>query len=249
MQTWTAHNIEMRDGSRTMPGRPLLEDTEEFKALLRTAQILAPVGSGDPPRVVDLGCLEGGYSVGFARAGYEVVGIEGREANVGACRIVEEDLGLANLEFVQADARDVESFGRFDLALVLGILYHLDRPVQFLQTLGRVVGRAVLIHTHYARSDTAGPYKLGPMEENERKRGRWFSESKEGSTESLKDDRWAALDNTRSFWLERQTLLQTIRDAGFAGVYEQYDFQENIEHGEFIDREHRSLFVGVKSPT
>jgi len=33
-------------------------------------------------KIVDLGCLEGGYSVEFARNGYDVLGMEIREINI-----------------------------------------------------------------------------------------------------------------------------------------------------------------------
>src|ERR671937_236393 len=91
---FTAHNIELPDGTQTMPGEPLLREWGICTAALRTLRALVPVREGAAPRVVDLGCLEGGYAVEFARAGYDVIGIEGRQSNVDKCEYVAAALEL-----------------------------------------------------------------------------------------------------------------------------------------------------------
>ena len=102
---FTAHNIELPDGTQTKPGEPLLREWGICTAAMRTLEALVPLGEGAPPRVVDLGCLEGGYSVEFARAGYDVIGIEGRRSNIEKCEYVAAALDLPNLRFVCDDAR------------------------------------------------------------------------------------------------------------------------------------------------
>jgi hypothetical protein len=48
-------------------------------------------------RIADLGCLEGGYSVEFARLGYQTLGLDVREANIEVCRYVKSRVALPNL--------------------------------------------------------------------------------------------------------------------------------------------------------
>ena len=152
---FTAHNILLPDGSRTIQDKPLLCDEEQCKAFLRTIKAGFPDRSPQTIRIVDLGCLEGGYSVEFARHGYEVLGIEVREENFANCQYVAEKLQLANLRFVCDDVRNVEKYGMFDVIFCCGLLYHLDAPVSYLQTLGRISRRMLILHTHYAQAKSA----------------------------------------------------------------------------------------------
>lgn len=147
---FTAHNILLSDGSTTIPGQQLLCESEQCVAFLRTIKAFFPNRSPDTIHIVDLGCLEGGYSVEFARHGYNVIGIEVRDANIERCRAVAEDLNLPNLRFVQDDVRNVASYGEFDVAFCCGLLYHLDAPVSFLMNLGSVTRNLLILHTHFA---------------------------------------------------------------------------------------------------
>jgi 16S rRNA G1207 methylase RsmC len=49
-------------------------------------------------RIADLGCLEGGYAVEFARMGFQTVGIEVRDTNIAACNFVKANTNLPNLD-------------------------------------------------------------------------------------------------------------------------------------------------------
>ena len=62
---FTAHNIVFGDGTCTRPGFPPLESGGIFQAALRDLKLFTTPGA----TVADLGCLEGGYAAGFARAG------------------------------------------------------------------------------------------------------------------------------------------------------------------------------------
>ncbi len=77
-------------------------------------------------------------AVELARLGANVVGIEGREANLAKARFAKEALSLENPEFHQDDVRNLskEKYGRFDVVLCLGILYHLNRQTFFISWRG-----------------------------------------------------------------------------------------------------------------
>jgi len=65
---FTAHNIRLDDGSFTKPEQPWqMEDLPLLKFTKQFLRMLFPDGAAGK-RVVDLGCLEGGYSVELARA-------------------------------------------------------------------------------------------------------------------------------------------------------------------------------------
>ena len=58
----------------------LLGRSEMWKSIERSLELFIPQGSElrSGMRVVDLGCLEGGYALEFARMGFETLGIEAR---------------------------------------------------------------------------------------------------------------------------------------------------------------------------
>ncbi|MGB9223237.1 MAG: SAM-dependent methyltransferase, partial [Mycobacterium sp.] len=76
---FTAHNIRLDDGTFTKP-----ESTHsmvDHPWFISARGILETVFPGDKSklRLADVGCLEGGYAVEFARMGFRVLGIEVRE--------------------------------------------------------------------------------------------------------------------------------------------------------------------------
>lgn len=210
-----------------------------MKAIFRSLRLA--FGDRDPKtiRVADLGALEGGYGVECARAGYNTLLIEGRQENFDRCLYVADRLALPNLDLVLDDARNLRDHGRFDAVLCLGLLYHMDRPAEFLRTIGAQTNRLLLVQTHYAPEDesTVGPFRLGPLATNEGQRGRWLAEG---------IDQWSAVGNNQSFWLTRDHLFHSIQDAGFPAVYEQRDFLGHQVEDDYIRRWSRSLFMGVK---
>jgi SAM-dependent methyltransferase len=234
---FTAHNIELPDGSETAPGEPLIGVEPASQSYLRTIRLFCP----PPARVADLGCLEGGYAVHFARAGYDVLGIEGKEDNFSTCEWVADRVKLPNLRFVLDDVRNIREYGSFDAILCAGLLYHLDQPVAFLHTLGDVTTRLLIISTNYA---TEGGRELDvypladELVEHEGKLGRWYEEDSPGP--------WTAVGNKRSFWLERRHLLQTMIEAGFPIVFEQFDGLGHVVENRIIEDRLIACFVGAK---
>jgi len=78
-------------------------------------------------RILDLACLDGQFAIEFAMYGANVVGIEGREANIQKAIFAKDVLKLPNLEFIQDDVRNIsrKKYGEFEIILCSGILYHL----------------------------------------------------------------------------------------------------------------------------
>lgn len=245
--TFTAFNIVLDDGTETKPelGMPM-SNSPWLLAVKRCLHALYPGGFAGL-RIADLGCLEGGYSVEFARMGFsEALGIEARPSNFANCMFVKQRVNLPNLTFVQDDVWNLPRYGMFDVIFCGGILYHLDAPRRFLELMAATARKAVLINTHFATVAPISVYGLSDLEENEGLPGRWFTEPP-----AAEDNKWAAWGNTRSFWIQREYLVQAIRDAGFPMVFEQYDLlgddiAASMTAG-YYKTENRGLFVGVKA--
>lgn len=163
-------------------------------------------------RVLDLGCNDGGFSIELARLGVrEVIGIEGREANLTSGLATQRNEGLSQVKFVISDVRDfsVKEYGEFDVVLCLGLLYHLDVPdlFEFVRTVAAACRGYAIIETQIGLAPKATVASNGSTY-----RGLWYAEdvSRPG----------ASLDNPRSFWLTKPSLLNLLADAGFTSVSE-----------------------------
>ena len=232
-QAWTAHNLELAPGVWTLPGQNgFLETNMYLKAIQRVLALLYGPRLA-PLRVADLGCLEGGFSVAFAREGAEVLGMEARPDNLEKCALAGAQLGTDRLSFVAGDVKDftAEAFGTFDVVLALGILYHLDDPVRWIQQVAAATRGVLFLDTHFAPEGADLPEELddrlralGPLTtapSTTMLRGRWFQEF---TTEEQRNAMpWASWSNPASFWLTKQSLLCCAWEAGFDCLWEIHD--------------------------
>ena len=117
MDEFTAHNIRFPSGHCTIPGEPILAEIPQALAVRRTLDV-AFAGRVSGKSLVDLGCLEGGWTVEFARAGFEALGIDARKVNIEKCEYVAEQMNLPNLRFSLDDVLNIEQDGQFRRGLL-----------------------------------------------------------------------------------------------------------------------------------
>lgn len=94
-------------------------------------------------RVLDLGCNAGFWSLKAVEHGCDfVLGIDGRSMHIDQANFVFEARGIdeARYRFQRGNVfdLDVEHVGHFDIVLCLGLLYHVSRHVELLQTISAV---------------------------------------------------------------------------------------------------------------
>jgi SAM-dependent methyltransferase len=160
-------------------------------------QLLALVPAG---RCIDLGAGHGRFAARAAAAGWEVVAVDARTDRFPA---------LPDVEFVQADVRDVD-LAEFDLVLCLGLWYHLTLVDQQ-ALLTRAGGVPLLIDTHLATGVHDDPSVLSDSVSVEGYEGVWY---REGPVEDL----LASWGNERSFWHTQPSLLRLLERHGYAVV-------------------------------
>ena len=246
---FTAHNILLDNGEFTKPEIILTAQQHWMLSFKKVLTLVFPK-NWENYRVVDLGCLEGGYSVEIARMGFDTVGIEARDVNYNCCAFVKENVDLPNLQFVKDDVRNVADYGPFDAAFCCGLLYHLDKPKEFLETLSQQTKTLLYLQTHFSTiSHKSSQFKLSRLTENEGLKGRWFKEHRKHTTlEEQEDNRWASYGNYTSFWLTREEIIETIYQVGFNTVFEQFDSyggKMRTELTEYNDSL-RGTFVGIR---
>jgi SAM-dependent methyltransferase len=252
MMTFTAHNIRLADGTETFPeAQCLVEDGGRFRAARRMLNLVFPGGVAGKT-IADLGCLEGGYAVGFARLGMNATGFEIRESNFKNCLYVQSMLKLTNLSFVNADVNHIDNYGVFDAIWACGIFYHLDEPRSFLEKAAKACRKVIFLETHFTyeeRTPAADYWNLSELCEHQGMKGRWFQEHEDVPREQLESMKWTAWKNRRSFWLQKEHLLDLIHTVGFEVVLEQYDVMPDIlgEMKSYYHGVDRGLFVGIRS--
>ena len=157
-------------------------------------------------RILDLGCLDGIFSIEFAQQGAKTIGIEIREANIKKAIFCKEVLNLNNLEFRQEDARNIsiESHGMFDAIICSGLLYHLTASdaIELISKMFDMSHKVVVIDTHIA---------LEPitrfLNDNNEYWGVLMAEHGENDSKLIKEHRlWSSWNNNHSFWFTRPSV-------------------------------------------
>jgi hypothetical protein len=156
------------------------------------------------------------------------------------------------------------------------LFYHLDKPREFLDALSRVTKRVLILQTHFSEAKDSPSFihprrlrralsrifplantattthKLSFLTEHEGLPGRWFPEFRnERAFRDRANRRWASWNNRASFWIQREYLVQAIRDAGFDLVMEQFDalgadIALEMTKGSYRTSG-RSTFIGIKT--
>jgi SAM-dependent methyltransferase len=232
---WTAHNIYLGNGVYTCEPDAFGDELLIARSVVQNVSDLAgrPI---EELRVADLGCLEGLFAVEFAIRGADVVAIDIREVHLTKARFAKDALRLDRLQLILDDVRNfsLEKYGRFDVVLALGILYHLDLDDVFalLGNLSAMTNIAIL-DTHVAvGSETPGHHMVHPdspglselvtiRRDGRDYTGRWFAEHPQAaSPEEQKARPWASMGNIASFWLTPASLVNALTDTGFTTVCE-----------------------------
>lgn len=202
-------------------------------------------------RVLDLGCLDGIFSIEFALHGAQTVGVEIRESNIQKAIFCKEVLGLDKLEFRQEDVRNIslDTYGKFDAIICSGILYHLPAidAIKLVKTMFDMVKRVVVIDTHVSLI----PEECIKYDGMEYWGDTYREHAENASAETKEKVLWASSDNPTSFWFTRPSLVNIMSEAGFSSIYECFHPMHvvpagaNFEHAG-INAQDRCTFVAVK---
>lgn len=271
---FTSHSILLSDGSTVGQDKILLADSKVWESIKKTIYLFLPPEIYDykKMRVADLGCLEGAYSVEFAKMGFQTIGIEARQENIDKCNFLKSDLKLDNFSFFKDDVRNLHNYGKFDIILNYGLLYHLDTPVNFLKECFECNTKLLFLNTHFAplvdiryelgpvNKYFIGPvqkktklfeftknYRLSPLTQNEGYYGRWYREWNEKSSKNkIEKLRLASYNNYRSFWLLKTELTKSLHTIGYSHVFEQFDYKGDIMSDDYTEKYNRAMFVAIK---
>ncbi|MDQ6841842.1 MAG: class I SAM-dependent methyltransferase [Actinomycetota bacterium] len=219
---FTAHRMDLGGGEQTIAD----DRGEDPLCALSTAALGLALGGFAGQRVLDLGSLEGGFTIAFARLGAsEAIGVEARELNLRRANWARDRLGVARASFQRGDVIELGSMGlgTFDAVFASGILYHLTDPFTFVEKVFTMTRDVALFDTNVALP-AVNNHDTGPLITREhgghRYEGRVFTEFPEppGALD-LEAAVWSAWGNTNSFWLTERSLVELLDAVGFTYLH------------------------------
>ena len=100
-------------------------------------------------RLLEIGCTAGHYTMMLARQGYSVVGLDISADSVRAAQALARSLGLTQIDFIAADAEDMQGVpdNSFDGVFSFSTLRYVPNPIRSLCEIWRVLrpgGKAVV---------------------------------------------------------------------------------------------------------
>lgn len=215
----------LRDGRELEIAGDWLPDVHATRERLIEPTVRAALeAAGEGATALDLACNEGWFSHRLLDWGAsKVVGVDVREVNVERATMLRDHYGIPpeRLELVQGDVfeLDPEALGRFDVVLLLGLIYHVEDPTKVIR-LARACTKAVCaIETQLTTHDEPIRFGAGRPEMYREAPGSFAVLVEEGPEvmSSL-----ASTGTVLSLIPNRAALVDMVRVAGF----ETWEFPE-----------------------
>ena len=110
-------------------------------------------------KILDVGCNCGGFSFAAAKYGAkEVIGIDSDQKNINQANAISRYLKISNVTFKKLAVENLnkEFFGKFDVCILAGILYHLESPMNIMKIISKITKSTIMVdcHVHYSSNTT-----------------------------------------------------------------------------------------------
>lgn len=126
--------------------------------MIEPAVRAALADAGPNATALDLACSEGYFGQRLLEWGAQrVVGMDIRAQNVRRAELIRDHFGIAEsrLSFQQGDVFDIDpdTLGRFDVVLLLGLIYHVEDPVGAVRLARRLTRSLCVIESQLTRQN------------------------------------------------------------------------------------------------
>jgi tRNA (mo5U34)-methyltransferase len=113
-------------------------------------------GSLAGKRILDLGCNAGFWSLLAVENGCDFVqGIDGRQKNIDQANFVfnVKEIDKKKYQFTQGNVFDIDytHWGNFNIVFLLGLIYHLGKPMELLERISKINPDILVIDTRLSR--------------------------------------------------------------------------------------------------
>lgn len=99
---------------------------------------------------IDIACHQGWFATQLAQwQADDVLAIDARAEHVADTTLIRDALALSTLRVVQSDVHALQpaELGKFDLVLMLGLIYHLENPIGALRTARALTRHMCVVET------------------------------------------------------------------------------------------------------
>jgi hypothetical protein len=179
------------------------------------------IGGFENKKILELGPLEAGHTYMMHEGGARsIISVEANSRSFLKCLCVKEILNLNRTRFLYGDAVEYMATckEKFDLCVASGILYHMNRPIEFLRDIGRA-SNTIFLWTHYydeqPLKQLGKPFTQFEAPKEIEAEGRKYIAAKRNYGEALGWAGFCGGGDTSAIWLTRESLLQTVSDYGF----------------------------------
>jgi len=203
--------LSWNDGSRLPDGRILGRGRKGGPVHTMDQRIRILIERLQPTQkhILELGSCEGVHTVQLAAHCRRIVGVEARPSNVLCSLVRLWAHGVTNATVVLRRVEELdEQFGRFDILCHIGVLYHLQNPVEHLFKIRRLAD-TLFLDTHYWRD---APGRRADVSYG----GKRYAASLYRERRN-RMDAFAGMDRDAR-WLERGALLSVLSDAGYTSI-------------------------------
>jgi 2-polyprenyl-3-methyl-5-hydroxy-6-metoxy-1,4-benzoquinol methylase len=153
------YRFELAGGVATPVGDKRLVNRQHQRYRYFFQRLLgASGGSLQDRRVLDLGCNAGYWALAAIEAGADfVLGIDLSSRYIEQARLVFEANGIdpARYRLQAGDLFSADLGGAFDVVLCLGVLDHVDRPVELFELIARTGAELIVIDSEVSRARTS----------------------------------------------------------------------------------------------
>jgi tRNA (mo5U34)-methyltransferase len=201
------------------PGLPAVHETR--RELVEPIARAALERAGPGARAIDIACHEGWFAHRLLEWGAgEVVAVDIRDVNVRRARLLRDhfEISADRLRVEQADVYELrpDALGRFDVVLMLGLIYHLENPIGAIRAARSLTRGACLLETQLTRQEAPIRTGWGIPDQFTDEPASWaarFEAPEEQDTQPL-----AAFGGVISLVPNAAAVEQAMTVAGFTGV-------------------------------
>jgi len=162
--------------------------------------------------IIEMGPQEAAHTIMMHNFGAKkIISLEGRLSSYIKCCAIKNIFELTNAKFYFEDLRSVElkKFGKFDVCLCSGILYHLPNPAELIAKISEVAPR-ILINSHYSNDKIPHSEEVEIIMNGKKYKGKKYDgEDIDNINSGLQQ---------YSFWFYKDDFIQALKDVGYDKV-------------------------------
>lgn len=232
------------DGVATPLVSPELPSIHRTRAELAEPVVRPYLNRGERSRAIDIACHEGWFAHRLVEWGAsEVVAVDIRDVNVRRAEMFRDYCGIdaERLRVREGDVYelDTDELGRFDVVLLLGLIYHLENPIEAIRVARRLCGGVCIVETQLTRQRK--PVKVGTGVHGvfESEAANWaarYEPPHEQETQPL-----ASFGGIISLIPNEAAVIQAMQVAGFSRVER---LQPSKDHNKQYRQVDRGVFAG-----